>query len=232
MSAPKNRRGGVKPSRPELHARAAVLMDQGMNRAEIAAAMDVEIGTAQGYICAVRRLRGLTKKTKRVVGPIRVRFEAKVDRNGPLPEHHHELGPCHVWIGAKQPEGYGHLRDHKGEAGPPDMHYRAHRLAWILAHGPIPEGLLVRHKCDRPSCVNLAHLELGTPQQNMDDKYARDRAKRATKPEHIRSSERARERLAARKAGLPLPPNEKHCSHCRERGHNRLKCPSLKEKAA
>lgn len=183
-----------------LLARAADLMDQGCKAREIAVAMNVAMQTAKGYICGVRRLRGLTKKTKRVDGPIRERFEAKVDRNGPVPEHRPELGPCHVWIGAKQPEGYGHLRDHKGEAGPPDMHYRAHRLAWILANGPIPDGLLVRHKCDRPSCVNLAHLELGTQKQNIGDVITRGRLGPRTL-DHCR------------------------CSLCHEMGHRKTKCP-------
>jgi hypothetical protein len=40
--------------------------------------------------------------------------------------------------------------------------YRAHRLAWIIAKGPIPEGLPCIHRCDKPWCVNAEHLFLGT----------------------------------------------------------------------
>lgn len=53
---------------------------------------------------------------------------------------------------------------------------RAHRVAYEAANGPIPEGMLVRHKCDNPLCCNPAHMELGTHDDNMRDKAIRDRA--------------------------------------------------------
>ena len=53
----------------------------------------------------------------------------------------------------------------------------AHRAVWERANGPIPEGLVVRHSCDRGSCVVLEHMVLGTQGDNMRDKAERGRAR-------------------------------------------------------
>jgi hypothetical protein len=50
-----------------------------------------------------------------------------------------------------------------------------HRVAWELTYGPIPEGLVVRHKCDNPPCCEPTHLELGTQAQNVGDMIERGR---------------------------------------------------------
>lgn len=66
---------------------------------------------------------------------------------------------------------YGHIRrDGK--------RWYHHRYVWTQAHGPIPPGMFVCHKCDNPPCVNLAHLFLGTNEDNMRDKAAKGRAAR------------------------------------------------------
>jgi len=45
----------------------------------------------------------------------------------------------------------------------------AHRVAWIVSRGPIPDGLFVLHKCDNRACVRLSHLFLGTKSDNNKD---------------------------------------------------------------
>lgn len=77
---------------------------------------------------------------------------------------------CWLWEGTTDPDGYG-----KMIVGGKQV--RAHRLAYRLYIGDIPRGLLVRHKCDVPSCVNPRHLLLGTIADNNADKAARNRCR-------------------------------------------------------
>lgn len=61
-------------------------------------------------------------------------------------------------------------------AGRPNpLRISAHRMAYELRHGPIPDGFLVRHTCDNRRCVRPDHLLVGTPADNMRDKVERMR---------------------------------------------------------
>jgi len=56
--------------------------------------------------------------------------------------------------------------------------YYIHRLAYIDTYGPIPEGMLVLHKCNNPKCCNPKHLYLGTDADNMNQMVKAGRSSR------------------------------------------------------
>lgn len=76
---------------------------------------------------------------------------------------------CWSWEGPRTATGHGTVALGRSTTS-------AHRLAYMLAVGPIPTGLVVRHKCDHGWCCNPAHLELGTQAQNLRDMVERNRA--------------------------------------------------------
>jgi hypothetical protein len=85
------------------------------------------------------------------------RFWAKVDQSG----------DCWLWTGGTSAKGYGVFAlDH---GGPHAHQTSAHRIAFGLAKGEVPDDLLVCHSCDTPRCCNPEHLFLGTCQENIDD---------------------------------------------------------------
>ena len=75
---------------------------------------------------------------------------------------------CWLWKGAVGSDGYGRLR-RRG------VTYSAHRFAYELFKGPIPEGLCVMHRCDVPHCVNPTHLVVGTKADNSRDMLRKGR---------------------------------------------------------
>lgn len=82
-------------------------------------------------------------------------------------------GKCLVWVGKLNKAGYGRIA-YKDEGGK-RVNTGTHRLAYELKNGPIPMGLLVRHKCDNRPCANVEHLELGTHADNARDATERGR---------------------------------------------------------
>lgn len=91
------------------------------------------------------------------------RWDAKVDRNGPLPKYAPFLGPCHIWTASTGTWGYGQFKIISGVGNPMRP---THRIAYELMYGLIPQGLQIDHLCRVPRCVNPFHLEAVTPAEN------------------------------------------------------------------
>jgi HNH endonuclease len=98
-----------------------------------------------------------------------VRFDALVDRNGPLPLWAPCLGPCWLWTGNLTCKGYAADFSVDGRSTKP------HRWSYEHFIGPIPVGLTIDHLCLVKSCVNPFHLEPVTNAENL-----RRRAERRT----------------------------------------------------
>jgi hypothetical protein len=74
---------------------------------------------------------------------------------------------CRLWRGQLDKDGYGVCRWQNCR--------KAHRLSWVQANGPIPDGMLVCHRCDTPACINPDHLFLGTDADNRTDMVTKGR---------------------------------------------------------
>ena len=80
---------------------------------------------------------------------------------------------CWEWQGSKR-NGYGRMIVGSRTDGT-RRSKSAHRVAYELYHGEIPNGMEICHKCDNPCCVNPSHLFIGTRQDNIDDRERKGR---------------------------------------------------------
>jgi hypothetical protein len=98
------------------------------------------------------------------ITPAAERFWSSVDRR--------TTDECWPWTRSTTRAGYGRVQ----EDYPSRRVIYAHRFSYELHNGAIPDGLHVRHQCDNPTCVNPAHLSLGTHADNMRDMAERNRS--------------------------------------------------------
>jgi hypothetical protein len=91
---------------------------------------------------------------------------------------------CWLWDGAADAMGYGLFF-----IGDRNKNKRAHIVSYELHCGPVPKGLIVRHRCDVASCVNPAHLLTGTKADNMRDRHERNRTARGERASKAKLTE-------------------------------------------
>ena len=111
-----------------------------------------------------RRVRVEHNEVATLKQSLEERFWAKVDKSA---------GPdaCWLWTASVNQLGYGTISG----AGRDGRNGRAHRVAWELAKGLVPDGMQVCHRCDVRNCCNPAHLFLGTQADNNHDMVAKGR---------------------------------------------------------
>ncbi len=92
------------------------------------------------------------------------------------------VGNCIIWAGAKLMNGYGII-------SPGGKQAYVHRVAYMLYVAPIPRNSCVLHSCDTPLCINPAHLRLGTPADNANDREQRGRGN------HVKGEQNGKSKL-------------------------------------
>ena len=120
-------------------------------------------GLCQGHYTQARRGQELTplKVKARAGTPLADRITLRVK--------HDKATGCILWQGAKNPKGYGTIQD-RGRT------VDVHKAAYEAAHGEVPDGMMIDHRCYSRNCVNTQHMRVVTRAQNgqnRDDKNVR-----------------------------------------------------------
>lgn len=99
---------------------------------------------------------------------------------------------CWHWIASRTQSGKGY-----GAAYLNGRQIPAHRLSWLLHNGPIPNGLLVCHRCDVRHCVRPDHLFLGSPRDNTHDMITKGREYQNYRFKPLRGEAQPRSKLTS-----------------------------------
>lgn len=104
-----------------------------------------------------------------------IRIFKTANKLNDLLENTVKQGDCLEWIRALNTDGYPRM------AG----NVKVHRLVYELFHQENIDGFVIRHTCDNPKCINPKHLLKGTPKENGNDKFIRDRQPRVITKEVV-----------------------------------------------
>ena len=107
---------------------------------------------------------------------------------------------CLIFTGGQLKKGYGIAHDN-------GKHKLIHRAMWEKTFGSIPDGLMVLHRCDVPSCVNPNHLFLGTALENNRDREKKGRGRQVVGAKHVRPQAKLSEAAVAKIRGVLLRDN-------------------------
>lgn len=120
------------------------------------------------------------------------RFRSRVDVRG--------VDDCWEWSAGRVSAGYGAVWDNSI-----GRHRHAHRLAWEIVNGPIPDGQWVLHRCDNPPCCNPSHLFLGTQADNDADRTAKGRGIHGVSHPYAKLTPDSVREIRSRIAGGEIP---------------------------
>src|SRR5216683_3203676 len=108
-------------------------------------------------------------------------FWKRVDKNGPIPAHVPGIGNCWEWTGAFMSGKFKY-----GVVNVAGKETLAHRFAYQIEHGAIPEGVCVLHACDNARCVRDSHLFPGTRAENNSDRDRKHRQAHGERNRHAK----------------------------------------------
>ena len=99
-------------------------------------------------------------------------YKRKVESRILAKSHVNPITGCRIWEGSKDANGYGAIHLY-------DQYLAIHRVAYEIWVSPIPEGKILMHKCDNPSCIEPQHLKIGTTKDNNKDRSLKGRTNRS-----------------------------------------------------